>query len=206
MARFPFLWPFLSSLFFACVSMGFAIYMAWLANRRTTQAKADAERREEQIAIEQERLKASHAVLDRLENLDKQLEVLQVKIAPFWAAAQTKIAKDLTHPSEQFHEMDALLRKLEALEITTSDRTRLHTLLQERSVSVDAEVTDMERKKALIMIQLMDVVIDEAAAPPGDRAMSMVIPPASQAPEESAGSDDKAKVSEASQIGDAKKV
>lgn len=107
---------------------------------------------------------AERAALDkRIVELESKLSVLGVQISPLWAAVQSKIAKDLTHPSPQFHEMDELLRRLEALTITDSERERLHTLLIERTESTDAEVSDAERKSAALMIGIMDKVLKEAA-------------------------------------------
>lgn len=104
------------------------------------------------------------ALADRLGKIEAQLGILGTQVSPLWAAVQSKIVKDLTHPSVQFHEMDELLRRLDALTITDLERARLDYLLKERRVSTDPEVTAIERKKANVMIDIMDLVLDEAAA------------------------------------------
>ena len=97
--------------------------------------------------------------------VDKNMAVLLTQVSPLWAAVQSKIAKDLTHPHVQFKEMDELLRQLEAMEITDDGRERLHELLRERSTSQDPEVSDEERNSARLMIGIMEKVVAEAADP-----------------------------------------
>lgn len=110
-------------------------------------------------------LKRASSTDERLGKIESQLAVLGVQVSPLWAAVQSKIAKDLTHPSPQFQEMDELLRQLEALTITDADRTRLEVLLTERMTSTDPEVTDDERESAKLMIGVMRKVLEEAASP-----------------------------------------
>lgn len=110
------------------------------------------------------------ALLAWQSKVDQQMAVLLTQVSPLWAAVQSKIAKDLTHPSIQFQEMDELLRRLEALTITDDERERLHDLLRERSTSQDPEVSEDERASAKLMIGIMEKVVAEAAdpAPVGD--------------------------------------
>lgn len=105
------------------------------------------------------------ALIEWQSRVDQQMAVLLTQVSPLWAAVQSKIAKDLTHPSAQFQEMDELLRQLEALTITDDGRTRLHDLLRERSTTQDPEVNDEERASAKLMIGIMEKVVAEAADP-----------------------------------------
>jgi hypothetical protein len=106
--------------------------------------------------------------------VDTQMAVLLTQVSPLWAAVQSKIAKDLTHPHKQFKEMDGLLEKLEALSITDEERVRLRDLLKERATSQDAEVNDEERASAKLMIGVMEKVLSEAADPaPVDTLMTV---------------------------------
>jgi hypothetical protein len=113
------------------------------------------------------RLQEQHEELvQRIDLFEKtiieQLAVLATKISPLWAAVQEKIARDLTHPSPQFQEMDQLLHELNTLDITDEGRERLATLLDERIISTDPEVSEAERKSARLMKGVMAKVIDEA--------------------------------------------
>lgn len=118
------------------------------------------------------------ALTERLFKMDAQLAVLGTQVSPLWAAVQSKIAKDLTHPSVQFHEMDELLRRLEALTITPKERQRLHDLLIERTTSVDPEVSEAEKESAKLMIGVMDKVLKEAEVenPMGEIQLIMLPP------------------------------
>jgi hypothetical protein len=99
---------------------------------------------------------------DNLNQLNVQMATISTQIAPFWAAVQTKIAKDLTHPSAQFQEMDQLLRDLESMKITPKGRQRLHTLLEERITTNDPEVSKDEKESARLMKNVMAKVIIES--------------------------------------------
>jgi hypothetical protein len=109
-------------------------------------------------------LKRTASTDERLGKIEGQIAVLGVQVSPLWAAVQSKIAKDLTHPSPQFQEMDELLRQLEALTIGDEDRERLEVLLVERMSSTDPEVSDDERASAKLMIGVMRKVLEEAAS------------------------------------------
>jgi len=102
-------------------------------------------------------------ILTRLGDLDRQLAVVSTQVSPLWAAVQSKIAKDLTHPHPQFKQMDALLRKLEAMTITPDERTLLGELLEERIVSDDPAVNEDERDSATIMKIVMKKAEKELA-------------------------------------------
>lgn len=97
----------------------------------------------------------------KLEGMEKQILTLTTQLSPFWAAVQSKIARDLLHPSVQFTEMDVLLHKLERFDISVSERNRLHTLIKQRIVSSDPEVTEEEKKSAEIMEVVMNKVLME---------------------------------------------
>jgi hypothetical protein len=91
-----------------------------------------------------------------------EIKVLQVQVSPFWAQVQARMSVDLHHPNPQYHEMDELLEKLESLTITIKERERLKTLLIDRSLDMNKEITQDQRMKAKLMIQVMDFVVTEA--------------------------------------------
>jgi|ERR1700738_2909797 len=94
----------------------------------------------------------------------KRIDEMELKVSPVWASLQSKIIKDLMHPSPQFHEMDVLMHRLESLTITTDERGRLDVLLEERILSTDPEVTPEEKASARLMKGVMAKVLDEAAS------------------------------------------
>jgi len=102
--------------------------------------------------------------VERLTSVESELANVQTKLDPLWKVVQSSIAKDLTHPSPQFKRADELLRKLLALTITDQERIELRKVLTERSFSKDAEVKDTERLKAKVMLDVMDLVLIEAAS------------------------------------------
>lgn len=91
-------------------------------------------------------------------HLREQLASLETQVSPLWAAVQAKIIRDLTHPSPQFQEMDELMRRLAALKITEAERVRLSSLLEERIISNDPEVSDDEKESARLMKVIMEKV------------------------------------------------
>jgi len=97
-----------------------------------------------------------------LQKMRIQIEVLSTQVSPLWAQIQSRIAADLHHPHPRYFEMDKLLEKLEALTITEDERKRLDTLLAERSVDFHDDITDIQRKEAKLMSQVMHIVILEA--------------------------------------------
>lgn len=99
---------------------------------------------------------------NKLASLELQIVALNTQISPFWAAVQTKIAKDLTHPHIQFKEMDELLLELENLTITINGRARLLELINERIISIDPKVSQSEKNSAKIMKIVMEKVVTEA--------------------------------------------
>jgi hypothetical protein len=99
----------------------------------------------------------------KIEELQKQMERVTTQVSPLWARVQAKISEDLHHPDAKYHEMDALLEKLEALTITNGDRSRLKELLVERSKDMDGDITNDQRLKATLMITVMDMVLVENA-------------------------------------------
>jgi hypothetical protein len=86
---------------------------------------------------------------------------MSVKISPLWATVQAGISRDLHHPTARYAEMDKLLEKLEALTITANERERLKVLLLERSTDMHPDVTEDQRKKAKLMIGVMEIVLLE---------------------------------------------
>jgi hypothetical protein len=99
---------------------------------------------------------------DRLREQDRKIAVLETQLSPLWARVQAQISSDLHHPHERYLEMDTLLEKLEALKITDPERRRLKELLEERSRDMHEDITEEQRKKAQLMIQVMDLVVIEA--------------------------------------------
>jgi hypothetical protein len=91
-----------------------------------------------------------------------EIATLSTQVSPLWAQIQSRIAADLHHPHPRYFEMDKLLEKLEALTITQDERVRLDTLLMERSVDMHDDITDIQRKEARLMSQVMHIVLLEA--------------------------------------------
>lgn len=102
-----------------------------------------------------------------LNNLSKDVRQLQTQMSPFWASVQMQISKDLHQPHERYAEMDGLLEKLEHLTITHEERERLKVLLAERSQDMNEDITENQRKKASLMIPLMELVTEEAKTQQG---------------------------------------
>jgi len=98
----------------------------------------------------------------RIDALTVSTAKLETQISPFWASVQLQISKDLHHPNPRYHEMDDLLEKLEALTISPEERERLKALLVERSSDTHEDISEDQRKKASLMIPLMDMVTEEA--------------------------------------------
>jgi hypothetical protein len=112
-------------------------------------------------------------IISYIKSLNAQFKALQlqvakmdVQISPLWARVQAQIAADLHHPHPRYAEMDTLLESLDALTITPVQRDRLKVLLAARAVDMHADISEDQRKKASIMIAVMDLVVDEAKAPP----------------------------------------
>jgi len=87
---------------------------------------------------------------------------LKTQVSPLWAKVQAQISADLHHPNPRYFEMDKLLEKLEALTISHEERERLKELLLERSLDMHEDITDEQRQKAQLMIQVMALVLMEA--------------------------------------------
>ena len=137
--------------------------------RRETALKLEADRREAAARLEVEhrqlvtRFETRDKVLDdRLTVIDSQMQMLMTQVSPLWAAVQSKIAKDLTHPSPQFAEMDQLLKDLESLKLTPGGKERLLVLLEERIHSSDPEVSEEEKKSASLLEGVMEKVLEDA--------------------------------------------
>lgn len=135
-----------------------------LANELAAQGKEAAQKLEDARKVRSEVLEAEHKLLvERIELLERTIVEVTTQVKPLWAAVQAKIARDLTHPSPQFQEMDDLLKKLNLLDITDEERVRLGVLLDERIVSTDPEVSEDEKDSARLMKGVMEKVIGEAA-------------------------------------------
>lgn len=98
----------------------------------------------------------------RMDEHDKLLTILNTQVSPMWATVQARMSADLHHPNQRYAEMDRLLEKLESLVISDLERQRLKELLLIRSVDMHEDITESQRKSALAMIPLMDLVVIEA--------------------------------------------
>jgi hypothetical protein len=90
------------------------------------------------------------------------LTKLETQVSPMWATVQARMSADLHHPDQRYYEMDRLLEELDMLTITAAGRTRLKKLLVARSIDMHKDITESQRKSALAMIPLMDLVVMEA--------------------------------------------
>jgi hypothetical protein len=110
----------------------------------------------------------------RLRELEAQHRELATKVSPLWAKIQAQISSDLHHPHARYLEMDLLLEKLEALTISPVGRDRLKVLLVERSHDPDPSITDDQKKKAQLMLHVMDLVVTEANEAKADEGVTGV--------------------------------
>jgi hypothetical protein len=94
----------------------------------------------------------------------RDVDTLKTQMSPFWASVERIVSAELHHPSARYAEMDGLLEKLDVLTITDEERERLRVLLLERSNDEHADITESQKQKALLLIPLMDVVLEEAKA------------------------------------------
>jgi hypothetical protein len=94
---------------------------------------------------------------------------LKTQVSPLWARVQAQISSDLHHPHPRYFEMDTLLEKLEAMTISNGERARLKVLLMERSTDMHEDITEDQRKKASLMIQVMDMVLLETSEAKGEK-------------------------------------
>jgi hypothetical protein len=94
---------------------------------------------------------------------------LKTQVSPLWARVQSQISSDLHHPHPRYFEMDKLLEKLEAMTISDGERARLKVLLMERSTDMHEDITEDQRKKASLMIQVMDMVLLETSEAKGEK-------------------------------------
>ena len=106
------------------------------------------------------------ALFARVRNLEIAIAEAKIQIGPLWAQVQSKVAQTLHHDDVRYAEMDKLLEDLIALRISPSNRIRLEMLLNERSV--DATVSEEERKSAKLMIAVMDKAMSESSPSSGD--------------------------------------
>ena len=111
----------------------------------------------------QDQKERTSAILARLDAVEHMVTELQTKVSPLWAAVQSRIITDLTHPHPQFAEMDDLLTKLDALELTAKESARLNVLLEKRITSNDPAVSDEEKESAKLMRGVMAKAISERA-------------------------------------------
>jgi hypothetical protein len=98
----------------------------------------------------------------KIDQQGRDIGVLQTQVSPLWARVQAQISSDLHHPRIRYAEMDGLLEKLEALTITQRERDRLKVLLNERATDMHEDITDDQRKKAKLMIDIMEFALNEA--------------------------------------------
>lgn len=97
-----------------------------------------------------------------MQEMREELAVLKTQVSPLWAQIQSRIVADLHHPHPRYKEMDVLLERLEALKITPEERIRLEALLIERSVDEHDDISEIQRKEAKLMNQVMDIVVLES--------------------------------------------
>jgi hypothetical protein len=97
----------------------------------------------------------------RFRKVEEEIITIKTQVSPLWARVQAQISNDLHHPHPRYKEMDRLLEKLESLEIVPAERARLRQLLLERSKDMHPDITDEQRRSALIMIPVMEMVIKE---------------------------------------------
>lgn len=136
------------------IGAALAFVSAWYWRRKT--------RIEDELA---KALKEREEMKERIDVLEQKFvlqEAEQKQTLPIWAALQAKIIKDMTHPHEQFKEMDVLLEKLQADDVTHSERVRIVELTEERIVSTDPLVSHDEKESAKLLEVVMGKVIEEA--------------------------------------------
>jgi hypothetical protein len=97
-----------------------------------------------------------------MQDMREEIAILRTQVSPLWAQIQTRIAADLHHPHPRYFEMDKLLEKLESLTISPQERLRLEALLLERASDMHEDITEVQRKEAKLMSQVMHIVVLEA--------------------------------------------
>ena len=88
---------------------------------------------------------------ERIRLIENILIELKTQIKPIWAAVQSSIVKDLTHPNPRFEEPDGLLEEFDSDDISIKGLDRLLILMEERMISTDSEVSSSEKKSAKIL-------------------------------------------------------
>jgi hypothetical protein len=101
-------------------------------------------------------------ISDQLEKVEMRLSELDLKVKPFWAAAEQKLIDHLTHPHPEFKAVDDLLEKLSDGVITDAQRQELEEALRERMTSENSRVDANEKKAAESLLLIMPLVIEEA--------------------------------------------
>lgn len=98
----------------------------------------------------------------KISKMGLEIATLQTQVNPLWRRIQNQIARDLHHPQLRYREMDKLLEKLEGLTIEDKERDRLKELLVHRSLDMHPDISPIQRKKAELMSNVMDMVVMEA--------------------------------------------
>jgi|SRR5579864_637346 len=109
---------------------------------------------------------------DRLRALELDMAVSKTQLTPLWATVQKVIVDELHHVGHP--EMDRLLEKLQNLSITPEERIELKAMLEARALDYGPEITESERKSAILLIGIMDKVLIEAATA-GDKLVNLAI-------------------------------
>lgn len=104
------------------------------------------------------------ALFSRVRKLEADAVKIATQVQPFWAVVQEKMVKDLTHPSKEFHEADALLAKLKENEIRADERALLLELMEQRVTDPNPKVGLSERETAGGLAFVMRKVEEEAAS------------------------------------------
>jgi hypothetical protein len=102
------------------------------------------------------------AIITLLFRVNIRLKVLEANVAlPLWSVLQREVTKALHHPHPESQEMDNLLIKLENLQISGVETTRLNVLLDEKMN--DEKQPDGERKRAELLRFIMPRVVMQTA-------------------------------------------
>lgn len=101
----------------------------------------------------------------RVRALEAEATKVKTQVEPLWTMVQSRLAKDLTHPSKEFHVADGLLKKLVDETITDDEREELLRLMEERITDPNPKVGVIEREKAGAMAFVMRRAKEDQSAP-----------------------------------------
>lgn len=100
-------------------------------------------------------LAAIGALYRRVRMLEAGAVKVATQVEPLWSMIQAKMARELTHPSREFHVADDLLVTLVEGDISETGRQRLLDLMEQRVTDPNPKIGVLERETAGAMAFVM---------------------------------------------------